>query len=156
MLEFKTTNIDDIDLILKMDKQKETQKYLGGIKNKSKEERIQFLKKKELNKYAYTVMLNNQNIGFIELKINDDLAELSYIFDFDYWGMGYGTESVKRIIEIGFQKIKLKKIYAYTLDENISSKRVLEKNNFNCNGSVIKNNVEFLEYIIVGDFNDKN
>ena len=41
------TTTNDINLILKMDKQEITQKFLGGIKNKTKDERIEFLKKKE-------------------------------------------------------------------------------------------------------------
>ena len=41
------TTIEDIDLILKLDKQEVTQKFLGGIKNKTREERIEFLKKKD-------------------------------------------------------------------------------------------------------------
>ena len=33
------TTMNDINLILKMDKQEITQKFLGGIKNKTKDER---------------------------------------------------------------------------------------------------------------------
>ena len=36
MISLKRTTIDDVDLLLKMDKQKETQMYLGGVKNKSR------------------------------------------------------------------------------------------------------------------------
>lgn len=45
-LIIRPTSTEDIDLILKMDKQVETQIYLGGTKNKSKEERLSFLEKK--------------------------------------------------------------------------------------------------------------
>ena len=46
-LKIVKTSIEDIDLILKMDKQEDTQKFLGGVKNKSREERLEFLNKKE-------------------------------------------------------------------------------------------------------------
>lgn len=46
-LIIRLTSTNDIDLILKMDKQEDTQKYLGGLKNKTREERIIFLKEKE-------------------------------------------------------------------------------------------------------------
>lgn len=36
-LIIRLTSILDIDMILKMDKQEETQKYLGGVKNKRRE-----------------------------------------------------------------------------------------------------------------------
>ena len=45
-LIIRKISIDDVDMIIKMDKQEETQKYLGGIKNKTKEERISFVEKK--------------------------------------------------------------------------------------------------------------
>ena len=50
MIKLRRTTIEDVDLLLKLDKQPSTQKYLGGIKNKTKDERILFLTKKELNK----------------------------------------------------------------------------------------------------------
>ena len=92
-LIIKQTSCIDIDLILKMDKQEETQKFLGGIKNKTKEERIDFLSKKE-SKFkegiasSLTVYLNEIPIGFVGLKIQEDIAEISYIFDYDYWNKG--------------------------------------------------------------------
>ena len=49
-LYIRNTVLDDVDLLLKMDKQEKTQIYLGGIKHKSREERIIFLENK-INKY---------------------------------------------------------------------------------------------------------
>ena len=48
-LELKRTTKDDISLIMKMDNQEETQRFLGGIKDKSVEERLLFLEKKDMN-----------------------------------------------------------------------------------------------------------
>lgn len=121
------TSVDDIDLILKMDKQDSTQKYLGGIKNKSREERLEFLSNK---KNSLTVLLDNTRIGFIGLKITDDKAEISYIFDSDYTGNGYCSEVIKLLIDISFNKLNLNKVYAYTKDANIASIKILTKNGF--------------------------
>lgn len=141
-LIIRPTSTEDIDLILKMDKQVETQIYLGGTKNKSKEERLSFLEKK-VNKFkagymsSLTICLKDgTSIGFCELNINEDnnTAELSYIFDFDYCNKGFCTEACSVLIKVGFEKIKLNKIHANTLDENESSKRVLEKLNFKPEG----------------------
>ena len=121
------TSKDDIDLILKMDKQEVTQKYLGGVKNKSREERLEFLSRK---KNSLTVLYNNSRIGFVGLKINEDIAEISYIFDYDYVGRGYCSEVVKVLVDIAFNKLNLNKVYAYTKNENIASIKVLTKNGF--------------------------
>ncbi len=43
-LYLRPTDVEDIDLILKMDKQEVTQTFLGGIKNKTREERIELIR----------------------------------------------------------------------------------------------------------------
>lgn len=139
-LQLIKTSVDDIDLILKMDKQDNTQKYLGGIKDKSRDERIEFLSRK---KNSLTVLYNNIRIGFVGLKIDKDKAEVSYIFDSDYTGKGYCSEVVKVLVDIAFNKLNLNKLYAYTKSENIASIKVLTKNGFIKKDS---NNKEFIYY----------
>lgn len=154
-LIIKKTSLDDIDLILKMDQQEITQKYLGGIKNKTKEERLEFLNNK---KDSLTVCLKDGTpIGFIELSINeyDNSAELSYIFDSDYSNNGYCTESCTELLNIGFNKLGIKKIYADTVKGNNSSIRVLEKLNFKYKGLSKRDNLTYIEYYILKeDYNN--
>lgn len=129
-LVLKQTSRDDIDLILKMDKQEDTQKFLGGIKDKSREERLAFLDKKNSKGNSLTVFLNNKPIGFVGLKVTDNSGEISYIFDSDYIGSGYATECVLKLIDIGFNELGLDYLYANTLEDNIASKKVLLKTGF--------------------------
>ena len=132
-LIIKPTTTNDVDLLLKMDKQEITQKYLGGIKNKTREERIEFLKKKT---NSYTVYLkDNTPIGFIGINKNN---ELGYIFDYDYCNKGYCTEACKELLN----SVNLKEIYANIIKGNDSSKRVLEKLGF----KKIKEDTEFIYY----------
>jgi ribosomal-protein-alanine N-acetyltransferase len=152
-LVIRETSTKDIDMILKMDKQEVTQKYLGGVKNKTKEERISFLEKKS-DKFkegissSLTVYLEDKPIGFVELKINDDYndAEISYIFDLDYCSKGYCTEICKKLIDICFNKLKLNYIYADTVEGNIASEKVLEKLGFKFINSVDRDGVTFKNY----------
>jgi hypothetical protein len=74
-LKIIETSVDDINLILKMDRQEDTQLFLGGIKNKSREERLDFLSRK---KNSLTVLLDDVRIGFVGLKINEDKALQQY------------------------------------------------------------------------------
>lgn len=124
------TSRDDVDLILKMDKQESTQKFLGGIKNKSRDERIEFLDRKHNNGNSLTVMLDNVSIGFVGLKVTDNIGEVSYIFDSDYTGNGYTSECVSKLIDIGFNELKLDKIIAESKEDNVASRKVLLKNGF--------------------------
>lgn len=142
-LIIRKVSLTDVDLMLKMDKQETTQKYLGGVKSKTREERIEFLSKKmskfdEGHASQLTVCLkDNTPIGFTALSINEknNNAEVSYLFDSDYTGNGYCTESTKELIRIGFNTLKLHKIYADTVEGNISSKKVLEKLGFTLEGT---------------------
>ena len=143
-LVLKQTDIFDIDLIMKMDKQEETQLYLGGVKNKTEAERVEFLKKKNKNGNSLTAYLNNIAIGFVGLKINGAGAEISYIFDSDFTGNGYCSEAVSKLIDVVFNQLNLEYIFAYSKSENIASKRVLEKHNFKVNG--IKE--DFIYYLL--------
>lgn len=136
-LTLKKLSLDDVDMLLKMDKQEITQKYLGGVKNKTKEERIKFLEKKlvkmeEGTSCTLTVYLEETPIGLIGLSINekDNNAEISYIFDIDYCGNGYCTEASKKLIELCFYDLDLHRVFASTIDGNIASSRVLEKLGF--------------------------
>ena len=158
----KPTTINDVDLLLKMDKQEITQKYLGGIKNKTKEERISFLQKKQ-DKFqkgiagSLTVFLKDGTpIGINGLRINEETntGEIGYIFDYDYCNKGYCTESTKALIDIGFNTLKLESISADIVEGNNSSKRVLEKLGFKLDGKIEKNSTNFLIYKKRGDKNE--
>lgn len=136
-LTLKKLSLADVDLLLKTDKQEETQKYLGGVKNKTKDERIKFLEKKLLKmeegtSCTLTVYLEKTPIGLIGLSINehDNNAEISYIFDQDYCGNGYCTEASRKLLEMCFNDLDLHRVFASTIDGNIASSRVLEKLGF--------------------------
>jgi len=164
-LILRITTLNDVNLLLKMDKQKQTQKFLGGIKNKTKEERMIFLKNKidkskEGNIYPITIELKERlPIGFIDLKIDPQtkIGQISYIFDSDYWKKGYCLEACQKLIELSFTKLKLTKILASTLKENTNSKRLLEKLGFKLKESRTKlssiDKIEqyncFLEYELI-------
>jgi len=55
------------------------------------------------------------------------LGEIFYNLDPKYWGKGYATETVKRMIGFGFGKLKLHKVEAGVATGNARSVRVLEK-----------------------------
>ena len=141
-LIMKPTSTDDVDLMLKLDTQEETQLYLGGVKSVTREDRIEFLRKKA-NKFesgqagSLTVLFDNKPIGFVGLRIDEfnNNAEISYIFDLDYIGKGYCTEACKKLVEIGFNELNLNRIYADTIEGNESSRKVLEKLGFKHEGT---------------------
>lgn len=66
-------------------------------------------------------------------------AEIGYLIHRDHWGKGYGTEIVALMTGFAFQSLHLHKVYAYVVDANIGSARILEKNGYALEGRLKDN-----------------
>lgn len=60
-------------------------------------------------------------IGFQEWSHEHKRAELSYA----YWGNGYATEAVSKVISYGFKELELTRIGAIVFIENKASNKLL-------------------------------
>jgi len=65
--------------------------------------------------------------GFTRFDYGNDSGEVGYVINPDYWGRGYATEAVKRVIRFGFDYLSLHRIEAKYMEENVASRRVMEK-----------------------------
>lgn len=61
-------------------------------------------------------------------------AEIGYELSPDHWGRGYATEAVGAMLRFGFQELRLHRIAAWTVADNVASARVLEKAGFTLEG----------------------
>ncbi|MCO7319823.1 GNAT family N-acetyltransferase [Riemerella anatipestifer] len=79
--------------------------------------------------FAIRTKENSKIIGGIDLgiELRFNKAELGYWLDNKYWNHGYMTEAVKAVINFGFEKLKLKRIYATHFDFNPASGKVMQK-----------------------------
>jgi ribosomal-protein-alanine N-acetyltransferase len=69
-------------------------------------------------------------IGLFGLKLwpkKNRRAEVWYKLHSDYWRKGYATEALNRVLDFGFNDLKLHRIQAGCAVENIGSIKVLEK-----------------------------
>ena len=83
---------------------------------------------------SYTFAIENRMdkefIGLFGLKLGNEKykrGEVWYKIHSDYWKKGYATESLKAVINFGFENLKLHRIEAGCAVENIGSFKVLEK-----------------------------
>ena len=113
----------------------------------------------DMLKEAYTEMLNSclehpeewdwYAIWMIELKDGthigelcfkglsaDGTAEIGYGISEEYQNNGYATEAVRAVLEWAFSHPEVTAVEAETDDDNIASKRVLEKCGFALNGVI--------------------
>lgn len=91
----------------------------------------------DYKKYGYGRMAvelksTGEFIGFCGLKYLEGLKEvdLGYRLKSTHWNKGYATESCQAIVDFGFNQLKLARIIALVLPENIASINVLDKLDF--------------------------
>ncbi|WP_442787808.1 GNAT family N-acetyltransferase [Flavobacterium suncheonense] len=70
------------------------------------------------------------NIGYFRMQPENHRAEIGYMLATQFHGKGIMQEALTRIIEYGFQNMKLHSIEAVTDPENYPSWKLLEKNGF--------------------------
>lgn len=54
-------------------------------------------------------------------------ADIGYELDPQYWGQGYATEAARAILNFGFERLAVHRIWAHCLAENTASAHVLDK-----------------------------
>ncbi len=80
--------------------------------------------------FAVTLKSSEQLIGNCNLRKNTAdarVAEIGYELNPEDWGNGYATEAARAILAFGFDELKLHRIGAWCIAENIASAQVLEK-----------------------------
>jgi ribosomal-protein-alanine N-acetyltransferase len=83
----------------------------------------------ELINYAITLEKTGELIGAVGLVVNKRFnhAELGFWIDKDFWGKGYATEAARAVMDYGFNKFGLHKIFAHHMTKNPASGRVMKK-----------------------------
>ncbi|MFJ8260975.1 GNAT family N-acetyltransferase [Rummeliibacillus sp. NPDC094406] len=77
-------------------------------------------------------------IGFHDWSSEHKRAEIAYALLPEYWGNGYATEAVLKVISYGFNELDLTRIGAVVFTENTASNLLLAKLGFNKEG-VLRN-----------------
>ncbi len=67
------------------------------------------------------------NCGIRKASAGAREADIGYELAPDYWGRGYATEAARAIVHFGSTELKLHRITAWCIADNVASARVLEK-----------------------------
>ncbi|HKD16195.1 MAG TPA: GNAT family N-acetyltransferase [Candidatus Angelobacter sp.] len=71
--------------------------------------------------------------GCVLQEVEDEKAiEVAYHVRRDLWGNGYATEAARACIEFAFNKLGAQRVISMIRPENVSSRRVAEKNGLTC------------------------
>ncbi|WP_437522079.1 GNAT family N-acetyltransferase [Sorangium sp. So ce726] len=73
-----------------------------------------------------------EKLGWCGLRWHDDLevTDLGYRFFRKHWGKGYATEAAAACIRYAVEELRLSRLVAHAMLENVASVRVLEKLGF--------------------------
>lgn len=132
-------------------------KYLFIEVNKNIEETEKFIKcildgyeNNKPTQWAITLKDKDELIGicgFSKMDYKNRKAEIGYILNFEQWNKGIATEAISKVIEFGFRKLKLNKIEARCMYENIASEQVMLKNGMNLDGILRKEKLYYNKYV---------
>ena len=89
---------------------------------------------------AFVIEIDGQlggSIGVHNIQ-SEHKAEIGYWLAKRFWGHGYMTEALKRVVKFSFSSLKLRRLYSYTFVFNKESQRVLTKSGFKKEGLLIK------------------
>lgn len=135
-LILREINLEDTQDMLRLHSIPEVQKYTGDPLVESEEKMAAIIETriKNYEKYGYgrwaTILKNtNQFIGWSGLAYLEEIDEIDVGYRFlpEYWGKGLATEATIAILNYAYEDLKLKKIIALAMKENIASIRVMEK-----------------------------
>jgi len=100
---------------------------------------LTLVRKKKKTKVNFAIVMNNEIIGGVGLdKIQGHSSEIGYWLGEKYWGQGIMTEAVKLVTKYGFEKLGLRRIYAFIFLFNKPSAAVLKKARYEYEGRLRK------------------
>lgn len=102
------------------------------IKEEEKFIREGFEKRRNNTDHNFAIIYQNKVVGAVGIVIQRRpyVGEIGYFIDEKYWKKGIATKAVKLIEDIGFNKLKLRRLEIYCHLKNIGSRRVAEKSGY--------------------------
>jgi RimJ/RimL family protein N-acetyltransferase len=80
--------------------------------------------------FAVTLRSTGQLIGNCGIRRDSPEAreaDMGYELDPQHWGNGYATEAARAVLDFGFSHMKVTRVTAWCIADNVGSARVLEK-----------------------------
>ncbi len=85
------------------------------------------------------------NCSYYNISQTKGTTELGIMIgDRDYWGKGYGTDTVSTLVDYIFRQTGLKRIYLKTLESNIRAQQCFQKCGFTEYDHMVKANFHFM------------
>jgi RimJ/RimL family protein N-acetyltransferase len=113
--------------------------WLGGVRDdlhvqRAVRERVADWEETPFGVWLFFERDNGAFIGYCGLQpcivLDNEEVELVYAVTSTQWGGGSATEMAAAVVEYGFEVVGLDEIVAFTMTNNLASRRVMERNGF--------------------------
>ena len=137
-LRLRKFRIEDTDCFFqRVGGSEEVTKYMLWLPHKSVSESQESIEKilaryETGNTYTWAIALAKDDsvIGRIDLLRFDEensSCSFAYMLGKEFWGRGFGTESLKAVFVFAFEKMEMQRIVADHMSENVASGKVMQK-----------------------------
>ena len=127
---------DDLPIMFELNTDPEVIKYadtpvkdMEEVKERLEQGPLADYEKYGYGRFAVELKETGKVIGFCGIKYlpEIDLPEVGYRYLKEYWGRGIGTEAAKVCVEFARDDLKIKKLVALIIPENMASIKLAEK-----------------------------
>ena len=123
----------DVDDVLAYASEPEFARYLPIPQPYTRKDAVEFLARQLLAEWslrpAFAMVFEEHVVGGLGLRVDDrnQRAELGYALAMQQWGKGFTLEAARVVVDWGFERYGLHKVYARADLRNRQSWRVMEK-----------------------------
>lgn len=131
--------LDDLDDLYEYAKNKSFGVLTGWKPHENKEESAKaldgFISDTKNDRFAIVLKNTGKVIGAVNLSPDENRGKyyakyINYVLGTDYWGSGYMTEAVRRMIRYAFEELNIDLLSAFHYPHNVRSKHVIERCGF--------------------------
>lgn len=135
-LVLRPASIEDAENLYQLNSDPEVMRYTGDIKFHSPFEARNLIQERIIPQFTQhkmgrfmTFLKDGTFIGWCGLKYFPESGEvdLGYRLIQNFWSKGYATEAGKCCLNYGFKELKLNRIIAKAMPENVASIKVMQK-----------------------------
>ena len=144
-LILRTWEPEDVNDLYEYAKDPRVGPIAGWASHKSIDESMLILKSCIENDNSWAIELKDckKVIGMVKIHPDENRGKyyaklINYALSPAYWGNGYMTEALKRVVDYAFDELKVDLLSVFHYPQNVRSKRVIEKCGFEYEGIIEK------------------
>ena len=135
-LLFRSFDLDDLDTLAQLYATPEVMKFVAPVRGRQKTKERMEKHNSDLDVFGFglfATILKSERIFVGRCGLDPEVVEgelqgeLAWMFFPQYWGAGFASEFGARMLQVAFNDLSLRRVYAHADKENGASIKVMEK-----------------------------